>query len=148
MNLVEIRVINVDKPIWVQDLETFCLKVLDEIGKQDWSISVVLCDNGFMQELNSTYRGLSRTTDVLSFPQGSFVPSKTNVVAGDIVISLDDMKQNATNFGVSESAEIKRLLVHGVLHLAGMEHEKDVTKGDMLDLQESIIEKHGEELKF
>lgn len=148
MNLVEIRVINVDKPLWISELETFCLLVLADIGKRDWSISIVLCDNEFIRGLNNDYRGIDRPTDVLSFPQELSFPTETNTLAGDIAVSLDYMRQNAREYGVSEGEEIKRLLIHGVLHLAGMDHDENAVGGEMLDLQDAILRKHIGELKF
>ena len=52
------------------------------------------------------------------------------------------MKKNAQTLNTSDKNELKRLLVHGILHLAGMDHEEDATEGGMLDLQERILENH------
>ena len=73
MNVVEIRVINVDNPIWLSELESFCLGVIKELGKDDWNVSVVICDDEFIRDLNETYRGIEGPTDVLSFPQEAVV---------------------------------------------------------------------------
>jgi probable rRNA maturation factor len=61
-------------------------------------------------------------------------------MAGDIVISLDMLTQNARYFSVSENDELKRLLVHGILHLEGMDHEDNDPARPMLVLQEQILE--------
>ena len=139
MNLVEIRAINVDNPIWMRELESFCLGVLKELGKSRWNVSVVLCDDSFVRELNGTYRGIYEPTDVLSFAQDTEIQSEDLHLAGDVIVSLETMKRNAHDLNTSEKDELKRLLVHGILHLAGMDHEEDATGGCMLDLQESIL---------
>ena len=141
MNVVEIRVINVDNPLCMGELESFCLDVLKEIKKERWSVSVVICDDSFIRELNRTYRGIDTPTDVLSFPQDTGLSPNEIHVAGDVVVSLETMKKNSVAVNVSEVDEMKRLLVHGILHLNGMDHEKNATEGGMLDVQEDILRK-------
>ena len=59
--------------------------------------------------------------------------------AGDIVISLDSLKKNCSDFEVSEDEELKRLLIHGILHLAGYDHSDNSPEQEMLKLQERIL---------
>ena len=148
MNLVEIRVIKVEVPPWIEELKEFCIDVLCDLGKGNWSISVVLCDNDFISDLNDKYRQKDVPTDVLSFPQDDSMPITTHVTAGDIVVSLEYMKKNVESFGSTEGDEMKRLLVHGILHLNGMDHRENATSGKMLNLQERILQKHAGELIF
>ncbi len=82
-----------------------------------------------MRILNYQYRGIDRTTDVLSFPQEENIHIKKliqmkNVVLGDIVISIPKAKKQAKENGLTLYDEMKRLLIHGVLHLIGYDHEK------------------------
>ena len=60
-------------------------------------------------------------------------------VAGDIVISIDSLKKNAINFFVSENEELKRLIIHSILHLSGMDHSDNSKDQPMLVLQEDIL---------
>src|ERR1700761_166860 len=76
-------------------------------------ISLVLCDDAFIQNLNRDHRGKDKPTDVLSFPQDD------DVVLGDIVISLDTAKRQAKAAGWSHMDEVVLLAVHGTLHLLG-----------------------------
>jgi probable rRNA maturation factor len=82
-----------------------------------------------MRILNQDYRGVDRTTDVLSFPQiddFSIHDSQFTVhefVLGDIVISLPRAKRQAMEYGTTLNEELKRLLIHGLLHLIGYDHE-------------------------
>ncbi len=82
-----------------------------------------------MTELNKLFRGKDSTTDVLSFPHepDAFDPDKNNL--GDIVISVEQAQRQADENGLSFEGEIKHLILHGVLHLCGYDHETD--KGEM-----------------
>jgi len=94
-----------------------------------------------MRHLNGRYRGKDKPTDVLSFPRETspacFQPGC--VVAGDIAISMDTLRRNARSFDVTEDEELKRLLVHGILHCAGMDHGSG-KGGEMFILQERLLD--------
>lgn len=82
-----------------------------------------------MKSLNRQYRGIDRTTDVLSFPQEDTFSHNdsgpgSDILLGDIVINLHKAKRQAKENGLSFNEELKRLLVHGLLHLLGYDHEK------------------------
>jgi probable rRNA maturation factor len=82
-----------------------------------------------MKILNGQYRGIDRTTDVLSFPQEDSFPFResdpeSDIILGDIVINLHKAERQAKENGLSFHEELKRLLVHGLLHLLGYDHEK------------------------
>jgi len=87
-----------------------------------------------MKILNRQYRGLDRTTDVLSFPQNPPLPPFTkggmgglltqNFVLGDVVINLHKAKRQAAENGLTFYEELTRLLIHGLLHLIGYDHEQ------------------------
>jgi len=95
------------------------LKELDV--PKDTELSITLTDDIQMRELNRSYRQIDRTTDVLSFPQ-SEDPDFT--LLGDIVISLDTAKRHSVSYGVSLHEELKKLIIHGILHLLGHDHKK------------------------
>ena len=120
----------------------FSLKVLEHLKKDNWDVSIFFCFDSFIQELNKTYRNIDSPTDVLSFEMGEYYEDKNEkkrYVAGDIVISLDSLKKNATNFSVSENEELKRLIIHAILHLSGMDHSDNAKDQPMLILQEDIL---------
>ena len=75
-----------------------------------------------IRRLNRTFRGKNKPTDVLSFPAPLEIAKDH---AGDLAISLDTASRQAEDFGHSLGAEIRILLLHGLLHLAGMDHESD-----------------------
>jgi probable rRNA maturation factor len=135
---IEIAVSGVSAPTWKRRVSPFCRKVLVAAGHADWEISLLLCDDARIKDLNSRYRGRNRPTDVLSFPWDESPASGKRRVGGDIAISLPAMRRNAASFGVAENEELKRLLIHGILHVAGMDHGKG-RSGPMLDLQEKLM---------
>jgi probable rRNA maturation factor len=95
-----------------------------------------------MAKVNKEYRDIDGPTDVLSFEQGDEYlddDGKRWFMAGDILISLDTLVSNAREFGVSADEELKRLIIHGVLHLDGMDHETNDSGEPMLIRQEEIL---------
>lgn len=100
----------------------------------DGVLSVTLVDDSRMRELNSRWRDLDRSTDVLSFPQDDDSQDDTVVALpaaatgaerplGDVVISLDTAIRQAEEGGWTATEEVTRLLLHGLLHLLGYDHE-------------------------
>ena len=146
MNRVQISAADAPLPEWSKSLRKFALKVLDRLGRDKWVLSVLLCSDKTIGGLNSRYRGKAETTDVLSFSlnDGDAFPSprrktQERLMPGDIVISLDALRDNAGRFKVSEDEELRRLLIHGILHLDGMDHRTNGTAEPMLQLQEHIL---------
>ena len=85
-------------------------------------VHVLLADDATLKRLNRTFRGKNVATDVLSFPAGD---ANGSGVAGDLAISLETAARQAVRFGHSLRDEVRVLLLHGVLHLAGFDHEAD-----------------------
>jgi probable rRNA maturation factor len=144
MNRVSSSGLGVDKPTWAARAERFCCRVLALRGQHGWELSLAFSDDASIRELNKRYRNRDEPTDVLSFSQeGGFDPGgrRKRFLAGDIVISLERLDANSRDFGVDRGEELKRLLVHGILHLSGMDHPEEDPRGPMLDLQESILKR-------
>jgi probable rRNA maturation factor len=142
MNAVEISVEGVGTPTWLDRAREFALTVLARLEKENWDLSILLCDDAFMRGLNRQYRDRDESTDVLSFEQGESYRGpggEERFLAGDIVISVDALSRNAEEFGISRDEELRRLLVHGILHLSGMDHEDNSPDRPMLLLQEEIL---------
>lgn len=85
-------------------------------------VSVLVTGNPELRRLNRKFRGKDKPTDVLSFPT---LPEASDGLAGDVAISADIATSNARRLGHDPPDEIKILLLHGVLHLAGYDHEHD-----------------------
>lgn len=88
---------------------------------KDSELSITFINDVQMRELNRTYRNIDRTTDVLSFPQGEG-PDFT--LLGDVIISIDTARRHAKSYGVTIHEELKKLIIHGILHLLGHDHKK------------------------
>ncbi|MBR6079363.1 MAG: rRNA maturation RNase YbeY [Treponema sp.] len=139
-----------DAPSWIENVEPFVRDVMAELGYDGEEVSVLFCGDSFIQNLNREYRNIDAPTDVLSFEDGgSYIDDvgKSWLCVGDIAISLETLPKNCEYFGVSQNEELKRLLVHGLLHLHGMDHgdehvEKDrEPECEMLRLQKDIMKK-------
>ena len=97
--------------------------VLEVLGLGAYELSLSLVDDAEIHQLNRSWRGKDRPTDVLSFSlrEGEF--SGVSRVLGDVVISLETAKRQRRESGATLGEEVSRLLVHGILHLAGYDHE-------------------------
>jgi probable rRNA maturation factor len=95
--------------------------VLDQHGRSDAEICVLLTDDSEIQELNRRWRGLDESTDVLSFPGGDGAQDPL----GDVAISLPYAERQAKVRGVSLTQELGYLAIHGSLHLLGFDDESD-----------------------
>lgn len=92
--------------------------------------------DGDMRELNRRYRKLDRTTDVLSFAQRDVGDVG---ILGDVVISYDTAVRNSQRFSVTVDSEIRRLVVHGVLHLLGFDHAEKRQRETMRGKESEIL---------
>jgi probable rRNA maturation factor len=88
----------------------------------DGEVEVLLADDATLRRLNKSFRGKNKSTDVLSFPTS---PEIAHAHAGDLAISLETAARQATNYGHTLRDEVRILLLHGLLHLAGEDHETD-----------------------
>ena len=123
-------------------VENFISEVLKDLNLKNRDISLLFCDDAFIQNLNKQYRDIDSPTDVLSFEQGDEYfdeAGETRFMAGDIVISLDSLRFNAEEFNVDINEELKRLIVHGILHLNGMDHSDNSPEQEMLKFQEELL---------
>jgi probable rRNA maturation factor len=115
------------------------LKLEDEIT----DVSVAFVDDESMKNLNRKFRHKNRTTDVLTFPaDDSYAdPQREGKPLGDIVISIEQARRQAVSERHSLATEIRYLLVHGVLHALGYDHERD--HGEMNELEVDVREAVG-----
>lgn len=104
-------------------------------------VSVVLIGDARMRKLNSAYRGKDKTTDVLSFSSLDNPPRKLpHPIEGDIIISVPVALRQAKQVGHSFSDELRRLFVHGIVHLAGYDHMTDKEEKRMRAIEDFILE--------
>ena len=122
-------------------------KALQILRLHKAELSILLVNDARMKTLNRQYRGIDRTTDVLSFPQEDAFPSdasgrKSDIVLGDIVINLHKAKRQAMENGLTFEEELKRLLIHGLLHLLGYDHEKGGYAGRKMKEKSKLLLEH------
>ena len=130
-------VVNLQRKVKVQsgDLRSFvraCDSIDEATGK---TFSIAFISNRRMKELNKFFRGKDSTTDVLSFPHESdeFDADTNNL--GDIVISAEQAQKQAEENGLTQENEIKQLVLHGLLHLCGYDHETDSGEMNVRELE-------------
>ena len=114
--------------------------VLAAIGESQSELSLELVGDGRMRRLNRLYRGKDRTTDVLAFPMresGNPCP----MLLGDVVISVPTALRQAHDGGRLPHDEVAALLVHGVLHLCGYDHEKSEPEAARMRRRERAVMK-------
>ena len=153
MNEVDIKISGIEPPRWLEQCKSFVLKVLEKRHIMNWEVSILICNDRDIQELNSRYLEVDRPTDVLSFSQDSselegFLSNDNGnqKLAGDVIISLETLNRNAKQAGVPAEEELKRVLIHGLLHLEGIDHEE--TGSEMITIQERILKELNKERIF
>ena len=135
------------------ELQNVITKVIEAVAQlrklpENSEVSILLVDNNYIQELNLLYRQQDRVTDVLSFAMNETTEDELDVdfsdelnVLGDIVISLEKAQSQSEEYGHSMERELGFLVVHGMLHLLGFDHDNEDEEKAMIDMQEEILRK-------
>ena len=116
---------------WVQRTA----KMLEAMEQADAAVTIAFVSDPKIRELNKQFRGIDRSTDVLSFP------SEEPGELGDIAISLETAARQARENKLTLNAEIAQLILHGLIHLSGYDHETD--NGEMNKLELKLRKKLG-----
>lgn len=124
-----------------QSLRRGAARILSASGLAETDWSVRLTDDDELRELNRTYAGHDRTTDVLSFAQAEGPGPLPLALLGDVVISVEQAARQAP--GGDLQAEILRLLAHGLSHLLGFDHGTDAEEQRMLAEERRLLEPLG-----
>ena len=107
-------------------LQDWISQVLTEVDREDFSVSLLFTDDERIKELNNNYRGKDMATDVLSFSQMEGEEfGFENHFLGDIVIAVPYVTEQARRLGHSVFEEVRYLILHGILHLMGYDHNED-----------------------
>ncbi len=125
-----------------KEIEEIAKKALKALNLENVELSILITDDKEIRELNRKYRNKDKPTDVLSFPIDEEIGGIK--ILGDIVISLETAKRQAEELGISLEEEIKRLIVHGIVHLLGYDHEKGgEEERKFFELEGSVLDKLG-----
>ncbi len=133
------RKIKINRQVF-QDFADILIQQISET--QNKSATVAFVSDRKMRELNKTFRGKNSTTDVLSFPfetedfqSTSESSATTDGNLGDIAISVEQAQRQSVENNLDFETEIKQLILHGVLHLCGYDHQRDAGEMNELELQ-------------
>ncbi|MFN0085629.1 MAG: rRNA maturation RNase YbeY [Blastocatellia bacterium] len=99
--------------------------VLDRVGREDAALTLTFLRDRRMRRLNRDYRGIDKSTDVLSFAYHETEDCHESKHLGDVVIAVETAQTYARELGLTFEREIEHLVIHGTLHLAGYDHETD-----------------------
>ncbi len=120
-------------PVAIQPLQEFYERARQEMKFPPESVTVQLISDEAMARLNRTFRHKRGPTDVLSFPANGAKPNAKSEYVGDIAISPETARRNARRFARSLPDELRVLILHGMIHLAGFDHETDHGEMDRLE---------------
>jgi len=138
-------------------IEKVILAAMDYVDcPYEAEVNVLFTDNAGIHEMNMEYREIDRPTDVLSFPMVSyevpgefenledeqedcFHPETGELLLGDIVLSIDKIKEQANEYGHSELRELCFLVAHSMLHLFGYDHMEEDEREEMERMQREIL---------
>ncbi|KLO21029.1 rRNA maturation factor [Marinitoga sp. 1197] len=116
----------------IKKVENITKKVLlSEIGEGDYELNIVITDNETIKEYNEKYRNKIGPTDVLSFEYGV-----NEDIIGEIIISVEKIKEQAPEFNNTFEEEFFYILIHGILHICGYDHLKEEEKKKMFKIQD------------
>jgi probable rRNA maturation factor len=119
--MIEIEMINIEVPEFNPEFFVLALsKTIQEEGFLLGDITVIFVTDGYLLEMNKKYLNHDYYTDIITFDY-----CEGNIISGDLFISLDRVRENASTFDTPFLLELKRVMIHGVLHLCG---HKDKTK--------------------
>ncbi len=127
---------------YIKDIENVLKLGLKHMNIKDSYISVVIVDKDRIHEINKTYRNVDKVTDVISFAfedNAGITPDGLRIL-GEIYLCMDKAKEQAVEYGHSNKREICYLVIHGLLHLLGYDHEKEEDKKKMRTKEEEILE--------
>jgi len=113
-------------------------------GRRPGELGIVLTGDAPVRELNRRWRGLDRATDVLSF---GYDETPGPIVNGDLIVSMDRVIEQAARYQVTRGKELARLIVHGALHLAGLDHKTEAQRRHMRAREERVLRERENEVR-
>ena len=123
-------------PMDCERWERFAERVLKVVPANGAGVTIAFVSDRAMRELNRRWRGKRGTTDVLSFPAGQDEFERAaGETLGDVVISVERAGRQAAEQGLSFEREVEQLILHGMLHLCGYDHERDDGEMNALELR-------------
>ncbi len=116
-------------------LKRWVKAVLENKGKKLGNLYFILCDDDFLLKINRQFLKHDYYTDIITFDY-----TEDGIIAGDLFISIDRVRDNAATLQVSEHEELMRVMIHGVLHLLGLKDKSDEDAKQMRKAEEECLE--------
>ncbi len=140
--VMRVDIVNLSKGrrVSAQKIKGKAHRILKLLKENQSELSLALVGNGQIQKLNSQYRHKNEPTDVLSFPQEENLP-KGKKLLGDVVISVEQAEKQAKEGMKTLEMEIEMLLIHGILHLLGYDHEVSPKEARRMKRMETKIQR-------
>lgn len=133
----------------IEELNTVEKVLYSAIEKENLNnvvFNLIIVDNNYIHELNKTYRGIDRPTDVITFAledEDTVIVPDDERILGDIYISIDKAREQKDQYGHSLLRELSFLAVHGFYHLLGYDHQTKEEEEVMFKKQEEVLESYG-----
>lgn len=149
MGVAEINFLDIEeKKEYIEILNKVLEKCFEEenLSSEKLYINIVLTNPKNIKEINKQYRNIDKETDVLSFPmfekeEIAKLENENSDILGDIVISIEKVKEQSIEYGHSFERELAYMAVHGFYHLMGYDHMEENDKKKMREKEENILEK-------
>lgn len=128
-------------PVNIDFIEKQADQILADLDSSDNELSILFVDDSGIRQLNKEYRDKDSATDVLSFPQfdEDDEPGFTSNLLGDVVISIETAKRQAKEHHLSLEEELILLLIHGILHLLGYDHERSASEAEAMQKKSRML---------
>ena len=128
-------------PVNIDFIEKQADQILAGLDSSDNELSILVTDDAAIRQLNQQYRDKDSATDVLSFPQfdEDDEPGFSSNLLGDVVISIETAKRQAEEHDLSLEEELILLLIHGILHLLGYDHERSSSEAEAMQEKSRML---------
>lgn len=147
MNKIEVFNQTEEEIVELDTVEKVLISAIEKEKLEDVTFNLIIVDNEYIHELNSTYRGIDRETDVITFAledeDSLILPEEEGRNLGDIYISIDKARSQAEEYGHGLLRELSFLAVHGFYHLLGYDHMTPEDEKVMFTKQEEVLDAYG-----
>jgi len=146
MNKIEVFIEVNEEIAELATVEKVLYSALDKEKLENTSFNLIIVNNDYIHELNKNYRSIDRETDVITFAledENSVIIPESERILGDIYISIDKAKEQATEYNHSLLRELSFLAVHGFYHLLGYDHTTKEEENVMFQKQEEVLNAYG-----
>ncbi len=116
-------------------------RTINEEGQSSEDISVIFCSDNYILNMNREYLQHDYFTDIITFDYSDEIPEE-GVIAGDLFISIDTVSKNANDYSVEFKEELKRVIIHGVLHLLGYKDSTDEERNEMRSKENYYLQRY------